>query len=265
MVWLPTLRGVIDRRILVNFRIEADALASVLPEPFEPRTVDGDAIGGICLLRLTDVRPRGVPNVVGRRSENAAHRMGIEWDENGERQVGVYVPRRDTSSRLTAAIGNRTMGRYHRADFEVEEGAGRFAVAMTSQDGETHMAVTARTADAIPESSIFESLVDASAYHKRGAVGYSPVADGDGFDGVKLTTDSWSVTPLSVDDVSASFFEDATRFSPESISFDNALLMQNVGHETRDIGRLCPATEGATDRPAGSESASAERDATASP
>ena len=265
MVRLPTLRGVIDRRILVNFRIEPEALAAVLPEPFEPRTVDGYAIGGICLLRLTHVRPLGVPAFVGHRSENAAHRMGIEWDEDGERQVGVYVPRRDTSSRLTAALGNRTMGRYHRANFDVEEGAGRFAVSMTSGDGETQMSVRTREADAIPESSIFDSLTEASAYHKRGAVGYSPAADGEGFDGVKLTTERWAVSPLAVEAVSASFFEDERRFPPESDTFDNALLMQGVGHETRDIGRLCPATEAASDVGSEEHSSSADGEAVASP
>lgn len=41
MGWLPRLRGRIDRHILVDFRIERDALESVLPDPFEPRTVAG--------------------------------------------------------------------------------------------------------------------------------------------------------------------------------------------------------------------------------
>ncbi|WP_436924819.1 DUF2071 domain-containing protein [Halosimplex amylolyticum] len=258
MVRLPSLRGVIDRRILVNFRIEADALDAALPDPFEPRTVDGYAIGGICLLRLTDVRPRGFPALVGHRSENAAHRMGVEWDEDGERQVGVFVPRRDTSSRLTAAVGNRTMGRYHRADFDVDEGEGHYAVAMASRDGETRMAVSAREADGVPDSSVFDSLADASAYHRRGAVGYSPAADGDGFDGVKLTTDSWSVTPLSVEEVSASYFDHEMRFPTGSVAFDSALLMRNVGHETRDVGRLCPATESPTDGSGGAANSSTD-------
>jgi len=48
MVRIPTLRGILDRRILINFRLDADVLGDVLPAPFEPRTVDGYAIGGIC-------------------------------------------------------------------------------------------------------------------------------------------------------------------------------------------------------------------------
>ncbi len=51
---LPAVRGVIDRRILANYRVEPDALRELLPEPFEPQTVDGWGIGGICLIRLVD-------------------------------------------------------------------------------------------------------------------------------------------------------------------------------------------------------------------
>ncbi|MFC7139347.1 DUF2071 domain-containing protein [Halosimplex aquaticum] len=257
MVRLPSLRGVIDRRILVNFRIEADALDAVLPDPFEPRTVDGYAIGGICLLRLTDVRPRGLPAFVGTRSENAAHRVGVEWADDGKRESGVYVPRRDSSSRLTAAVGRRSFGEYYRADFDVDERDGRYAVSMRSRDGETRMSVTASVADGIPADSVFDSVEEASAYHRRGAVGYSPAAGGAGdrFDGVELATDEWRVTPLSVEDVSASFFEDERRFPADAVTFDNALLMRDIGHEWRDVGSICPEPEAAAD---GSSAATAQ-------
>ncbi len=35
----PTVRGNIDRRILVNFRVDPGVVADTLPEPFEPQTV----------------------------------------------------------------------------------------------------------------------------------------------------------------------------------------------------------------------------------
>ncbi|WP_123533825.1 DUF2071 domain-containing protein [Halosimplex salinum] len=250
MVRLPSLRGVIDRRILVNYRIDAAALEDVLPDPFEPRTVDGHAIGGICLLRLTDVRPRGLPAFVGTRSENAAHRIGVEWeDDTGERRSGVYVPRRDSSSRLTAAVGRRSFGEYYRADFDVREGDGRYAVAMESHDGETRMSVTASEADELPAGSVFDSVGAASEYHRLGAVGYSPAPGGGRFDGVELATDEWRVTPLSVEDVSASFFEDERRFPSDTVTFDNALLMRDIGHEWRDVGSICPEADVVADEP----------------
>ena len=71
---LPRIKGVIDRRMLVNFRIDPDAAAAQIPQPFRPMLIDGSAIGGICLIRLKHIRPVFLPRLLGIRSENAAHR-----------------------------------------------------------------------------------------------------------------------------------------------------------------------------------------------
>src|SRR5262245_56038903 len=97
----PTLTGIIDRRILINFRVAPEVAARVVPPPFRPTLVEGFAVGGICLIRLKDIRPHGWPAAVGITSENAAHRIAVTWD-GGE---GVYIPRRDTMSRINRLIG----------------------------------------------------------------------------------------------------------------------------------------------------------------
>ena len=33
---VPTIRGVIDRRMLVNYRVDARVLQAILPAPFRP-------------------------------------------------------------------------------------------------------------------------------------------------------------------------------------------------------------------------------------
>jgi uncharacterized protein YqjF (DUF2071 family) len=81
---LPTIRGVIDRRILVNYRVDPEVLDDALPDPFRPQTVAGYGFGGICLIRLDDLRPQWMPSQLGITSENAAHRIAIEWDEDTE-------------------------------------------------------------------------------------------------------------------------------------------------------------------------------------
>ena len=72
---LPTVRGVIDRRVLVNFRVDPERLAMVLPAPFRPQLFAGYGIAGICLIRLKQLRPRFLPAFTGLSSENAAHRI----------------------------------------------------------------------------------------------------------------------------------------------------------------------------------------------
>src|SRR5678816_3575118 len=90
---LPRIVGLIDRRVLVNFRCAPSALVSVLPAPFRPKLVRGYALVGLCLIRLRHIRPRWLPRWVGLTSENAAHRVAVEWDEAGRRREGVFVIR----------------------------------------------------------------------------------------------------------------------------------------------------------------------------
>lgn len=75
---LPALRGIIDRRILANYRVDPVCMAAALPQPFRPQLVNGFSIGGICLIRLKHVRPKGFPARWGLQSENAAHRIAVE-------------------------------------------------------------------------------------------------------------------------------------------------------------------------------------------
>ena len=99
---IPVTRGVIDRRILVNYRVDPSVLAPLLPAPFRPKVVHGYAMVGICLIRLKKIRPALLPAWLGISSENAAHRTAVEWDEGGVVREGVYVRRRDTDSWLNS-------------------------------------------------------------------------------------------------------------------------------------------------------------------
>src|SRR5262245_25155189 len=128
---LPVIRGVIERRILVNYRVDPDVLAVLLPPPFRPQVVNGYGVAGICLIRLGQIRPSGLPWWLGIGSENAAHRVAVKWEERGQVRRGVFVLRRDTNSRLNVLAGGRIFpGVHHRAGYRVRETANRFHVAM---------------------------------------------------------------------------------------------------------------------------------------
>jgi hypothetical protein len=107
---------------------------------------------------------------------------------------------------------------------------------MRSRDGETSVAVRGRTATALPGTSRFASIDDASAFFERGSVGYSP---GSGrLDGIRLVTTDWAVAPLHVEHVHSSFFSDTSKFPAGSVEFDCALVMRDVDHEWEAAGRI---------------------------
>ena len=86
---IPKIRGLIDRRVLVNFRVDPEVLSRVCPSPFRPQIVEGFGIAGICLIRLKHLRPVRFPACLGIASENAAHRIAVQWEANGGTQAGV--------------------------------------------------------------------------------------------------------------------------------------------------------------------------------
>lgn len=246
---VPAVRGVIDRRILANYRVSPDALDAVLPDPFEPWTVDGHGVGGICLIRMTEMRPPYVPAALGLGSENAAHRIAVEWEADGERRRGVYVPRRDTDSWFQVLLGSRLFsGRYSHATFRTEAAGDRYAVEMRSDDGDANVAVAGSVADRLPDGSVFPDLDAASEFFRQGSLGYAPGGSNSGgertYEGVELDTENWAVEPMAVESVHSGFFEGA-RFADGEVSFDCALLMRDIDHAWRQRESICaPPTAG---------------------
>ena len=239
---IPVIRGLIDRRILVNFRMKRDVLTTLLPAPFRPKLVKGFGMAGVCLIRLKHIRPRFLPSFLGISSENAAHRIAVEWDQGGQTKEGVYIPRRDTSSRLNTLLGGRLFpGLHNHATFHVEEKNDRYLVALDSDDRQTHLLVEGLVAKELPANSVFDSLKEASDFFEQGSLGYSATARPDHFDGLELRSFKWQVQPLAVSKVESSFFENRVLFPRGSAEFDCALLMRGIEHEWQGKGKLCAA------------------------
>jgi hypothetical protein len=230
---LPIIKGTIKRRLLVNFRADPDAVRRILPQPFYPKLHGGQSLVGICLIRLEQIRPSGFPRVLGLSSENAAHRIAVEWVEPGGRERdGVYIPRRDTGSVLNRLAGGRVFpGEHHRARFTVLDEAGHIEFSMWSLDDAVSVKVVGDESNVWPASSCFGSLAEASEFFEQGSLGYSATRKGDRFDGLLLQTADWRVRPLAVAEVQSSFFDDRERFPEGSIEFDHALVMRDLRHE----------------------------------
>ena len=244
---IPVIRGLIDRRILINYRVDPGVLAAQLPAPFRPKLVRGFGMVGICLIRLAQIRPRGLPAWLGFNSENAAHRTAVEWEDQGLTHQGVYVRRRDSNSRLNALIGGRVFpGFHHHARFTLDEAADHWNVALQSDDGVTSLSVRTRRAEGLSAASIFTSLDEASAFFAAGSLGYSDAREAGEYQGLELRCRNWQVEPLAVDEVRSSYFDDLSLFPRGSIQFDNALLMRGIEHEWHGHADLCSVPAGRT-------------------
>ncbi len=238
---IPTINGIISRRLLLNYRIAPDVVRGILPERFRLKLVNGYAICGICLIRLEEIRPKGLPKLLGISSENSAHRIAVEWeDDAGQPHEGVYVPRRDTNSRLNALAGGRIFpGVHHFSQFTVSDEKGRISLQVLSEEmTEPLVDIEVSETNVFPETSIFGSLDVSSKFFEAGCMGYSSRPDSCIMDGLILQVKQWQVTSLTVHHIRSSYFDDRSVFPVGSIEFDHALLMRDIPHEWHSLPEM---------------------------
>ena len=53
----PSMSSIVERRLLVNYRVDPEVAASLLPAPLRPQLANGWGVAGICLIRLGRLRP----------------------------------------------------------------------------------------------------------------------------------------------------------------------------------------------------------------
>ena len=225
----PSMVGVVERRLLVNYRADPDVTARLIPAPLRAQQVNGSAVVGICLIRLGRLRPPHVPGALGLRSENAAHRVAVEWDTPDGLATGVYIPRRDSGSLINVAVGGRLFpGRHHRARFDTRETPEDLRVGFASADGTAAARVHVRTTDQWTGSRLFATVDEASTFFRQGAIGYSATEGGHCLDGLELRSDAWRVEPVEILAAESTFFADPALFPAGSVTLDCALLMRDV-------------------------------------
>jgi hypothetical protein len=195
------IRSVVERRLLMNYRVDAEYALRQLPPEFRPQLVHGYAVAGICLLRLGQVRPTALPgHGWGLSSENAAHRYAVEWDTESGTATGVYIARRDSDSLLNVLGGGRLFpGAHGRATFDIAENGNDLSVACTTADGtiKVDVAGTVQPDGWWEGSELFDSAPAATQFFRAGCDGYSP-ARGGGYEGMRLRSDGMQLRPVAI-------------------------------------------------------------------
>lgn len=229
---LDTIHGLIDRRVLLNYHIDPTALQRVLPPGFRPKLFRGKGIGGVCMIRFSELRPLMVPNWLGLKSENAAHRIAVEWDQDDGTHEGVFIPRRDTNSLFNKALGGRVFpGIFHKGTFIATESPKEVAVTIRRSDGKDEARFHGQIAQQLPKQSLFDTVEQAASFFSLGATGYSATREEGHYHGMELRSLNWHVEPMEVQDAYTSFFSDREKFPDGAVELDCALLMRKIDHE----------------------------------
>jgi hypothetical protein len=217
------LQGTIERRLLINYRVDADTARRLVPSGLRPQLVNGYAVAGVCMIRLGSLRPPGFPAKLGWRGENAAHRVAVEWDDDSETRSGVYIPERHSASRVPVAVGGRFFPGVHRhARFDVQETHSSCRIEMSSPATR----VSADVEDTEGWSSqLFPTLADASDFFRSGSIGWSPSRNGLALEGLQLNTSGWRANAATARHVASSFFD---ALPTGAATLDNVLVMRSI-------------------------------------
>ena len=223
MSGFKTLRAQVRRRLLISYRVDPAVAQSLIPDQFRPQIVDGSAVAGVCMIGLQSVRPGWLRPRVGFRTENVAHRIAVEWVENGKTRSGVYIVERHSSALLPVLAGGRLFpGVQKRARFELDETESRFRVSMSAPG--TRVSVDVQLGGEWT-SSLFPSVEAASAFHEQGAVGWSPRRNGLGVEPLELTSKEWVVEPGQVVSLRSSYFD---ALPDGAAVLDSVLIMRDL-------------------------------------
>lgn len=230
----PPFKGIIDRRILINYKVENNVLRRLLPSPFSPRLINGYGIAGVCLIRRKQLKINSFPSWMSVNTETALYRIAVTWEQYGKQHTGSYVLRKETDSLMQIFANSRwsddsqNWARFHVKE-EKRSQQDVYEINCFSKDG-TSLAITANTALRFPQESVLKTLDTASCFFEDESHYISPKYQTSVFNCLSETTLNWKMSPLSVGALQSDFFENKQLFPKGSIYFDHALLMKNVRH-----------------------------------
>ena len=233
---LPLIQGVIARRMLLNFRADPGVVQRHLPAPLQVDQQHGHAIVGVCLIRLENLRPQGIPGPFGLSSENMAHRVAIRYPASDGIRPGVFIWRRETDQRLVELLGGRLFpGVHHHARFQVSESPNHLAMDVTTGDGKADVHFSARVSADWRQTPSFASFDEVSEFFRKGDCGFSCSLRGDELEGLQLRALKWEMAPMEIESQHCAFYSDPQRFPSGSLEFDCGLLMRGLPHEWHQL------------------------------
>jgi len=219
-VRITPVHGVVERRLLVTYRLDPDVAKEVLPAPLQARLIGGYAVAGIALAHVGRIRPAGLPAVVGLSRETGMHGIAVEWGTTRSLHTGVFVMHRDS---VGAGPGRRLRWAPR---FTVDERADGLRVAYTSRDHAVRVDVDVSLAAGLAGSALFRDVRAAIRFLELD--GPEGTSWGPSLRGLKLSAGDRCFGAARVRTATSSIFADTSVFPPGSLHVDSALLLRDL-------------------------------------
>ena len=231
---LPSLEATLTRRVLVIYRADPVVLRRLVPAPLELATRNGCAVVGISLMRLAELRVRGMSSAMGLSAENMAHHAAIRYPAGRALSDGLFIWRRDTDSPLLAQLGGRLVpAEFRQASFAFREGTSMAAEIRTERH-EADVSFVATPDRYWRSTPIFRTREDACEFCCACECVFSCAWRDRRLFATRLPASPWEMTPLRILRLRSAFFESPKIFPKGSIAFDSAVLLHSTAEQRED-------------------------------
>jgi len=224
MTILSGLRGRIEQRYLLVYRVDPAAAAPLLPDDSTPLVYRGSTLVTLCLTRQEAPWNR-IVSWPRRTRDHMAWRVPVERGDPPRR--AVWVARRETSSWLAARFsGALTRGTYRHARFAMRDDGARIDLAVALGGGTEVLSLRARRTGEL-RGSIFATARQAHEYLAFAGPVHPPDPLAPMLDRLDVG-DGWSVEPLEVETMHVPRFEDLGLFPEGTVEFDSLFQLTQV-------------------------------------
>jgi hypothetical protein len=205
-----------EHSLVVSWALPAGALEPLVPPGLALDTYDagGDRWGfvAVAVVQTRDLRPRGLPAVVGRDYALSGYRIFVRHrDAGGRVRRGLHILRSDTDKRTMRVGGNLlTHYRYRLADIDIAATGGRLVVRIAAPGDEAHLHVVAHLDGPEaprPDSSPFRSAHDARRYAGPLPWTFDHEAGSGSIVMIHGRRSAWRPRPVAVDVEACAFLE----------------------------------------------------------
>jgi uncharacterized protein YqjF (DUF2071 family) len=224
---------------LVNFAMEPETLARVLPPPLEPDIYDGQAFLSVVVADMERMRPAFAPRVLGVTYRQVVYRAVVRCGE----ERGVHFLRSDADNRLMVELGNLlTFFRFHQSRISSARGGGLHHFDLVAHAG--HHADIHATFDlgharrSVPEGSVFRGLDQAQSFLVELYAAFKPDADGRTVNTVRIKRSAWRITMVDAPRARFDFMDGSATFPAGSTRLDSAIYVEDLDYYWHTLERM---------------------------
>lgn len=243
--WLTTVRTCWMEAVSINYAVDPDALAALLPPPLEPELHKGSGWVQILQSSLRDMRPQGAPSLFGVCFYQVSYRAAVRYrTAAGEWRRGGFFVRTETNHPVMRSVGNAlTEFKFHGfglADMVMLRDGDRLTVGVDpeppSPDGKLVGLFNTVPLEAPPAGSAWRSLDE---LHEPLVECY----DALGVDGERgfmyiltIDRDPWNARFARPEEIYSEYFEEGPLGGGAS-RFDSVLHFTECGYRWRPLRR----------------------------